>query len=160
MPDFLRFPATLVMSDVPTHGSVLAFDFGQRRIGVAVGELSLGLAHPLATIDAADNARRFQAIARFCDEWQPVLFVIGLPSHADGQPHEMTRLSERFAARLHETFARPCVLVDERYTSVLAESLLTEAQCFGRKRKPALDQLAAQQILHTYFCVAVNHALT
>lgn len=151
MPELITIPTSLDWAYLPKQGSVLAFDFGERRVGVAVGELALGLAHPLMTIDASEQARRFDAIAALCNEWQPVMFVVGLPTHADGQAHELTRLSHRFATRLHEKFAKPCVLVDERYTSVLAESLLTEAQCFGKKRKPALDQLAAQQILHTYF---------
>ena len=65
-------------------GTVLAFDFGEKRIGVALGDLGLGLAHPLVTVSDAITERRFDAIAKLIAEWRPVLLVVGLPTHADG----------------------------------------------------------------------------
>ena len=134
-----------------TEGAVLAFDFGQRRIGVAVGNLGLGLAHPLATISSASRIEQFESIFRLIREWQPVLLVVGLPLHADGIEHELTRRSRRFARRLEGRFGIKTVLVDERHTSIDASTALREAGIKGKKQKPVLDQVAAQLILQTYF---------
>jgi putative Holliday junction resolvase len=84
-------------------------------------------------------------------EWQPVLLVAGLPVHADGSEHELTRLSRRFAQQLEGRFGVPVVLVDERYTSISASSALRETGVKGKKQKPMLDQVAAQLILQAYF---------
>jgi putative Holliday junction resolvase len=131
--------------------TLLAFDFGERRIGVAVGNALLGIAHPLCTIDTEITDDRFARIAALIDEWHPEALVVGLPTHADGSEHELTRLSRRFANRLKGRFTLPVWLVDERHTSLLAESLLKEAGLRGRKQKPVLDQVAAQAILQTWF---------
>jgi putative Holliday junction resolvase len=133
------------------EGCVLGFDFGERRIGVAVGDGLLGIAHPLCTIDTELTAERFARIGQLISEWQPTLLVVGLPTHADGTEHAMTLLSRRFANRLNGRFNLPVHLVDERHTSLLAESLLHEAGLHGRKQKPVLDQVAAQAILQTWF---------
>lgn len=132
-------------------GTTLAFDFGERRIGVAMGETLLGIAHPLTTIDTEITEQRFAAIGKLIDEWRPAQLVVGLPVHADGTEHDLTRLSRRFANRLKGRFDLPVWLVDERHTSLIAESLLNEAGVRGRKQKPALDQVAAQAILQTWF---------
>lgn len=133
------------------EGTALAFDFGERRIGVAVGEPLIGTAHPLVTIDTEVNEARFAAIEALIGEWQPAHLVVGLPVHADGTEHDMTRLARKFAQRLKGRFALPVWLVDERHTSELAESMLQEAGVRGRKQKPMLDQVAAQAILQTWF---------
>ncbi|CUA85292.1 RNAse H-fold protein YqgF [Gulbenkiania indica] len=132
-------------------GTALAFDFGERRIGVAVGEPMLGIAHPLTTIQAQTTDDRFAAIARLLDEWRPAQLVVGLPTHADGRPHAMTQLARRFAQRLKGRYGLPVWLVDERHTSLVAESLLEEAGLKGRRQKPVLDQVAAQAILQAWF---------
>ncbi|WP_024301301.1 Holliday junction resolvase RuvX [Pseudogulbenkiania sp. MAI-1] len=132
-------------------GTTLAFDFGERRIGVAMGETLLGIAHPLTTIDTEITEQRFTAIGKLIEEWRPAQLVVGLPVHADGTEHDLTRLSRRFANRLKGRFGLPVWLVDERHTSLIAESLLNEAGVRGRKQKPALDQVAAQAILQTWF---------
>ena len=134
-----------------TGATALAFDFGQRRIGVAVGNLGLRLAHPLATISSTNTDEQFESISRLIREWQPVLLVAGLPLHADGIEHEITRQARRFARRLEGRFGIKTVLVDERYTSIDASAALREAGIKGKKQKPLLDQVAAQLILQTYF---------
>lgn len=139
-------------------GTVLAFDFGKRRIGVAVGEQGLQLAHPLTTIDCVMTKQRFEAITRLIDEWQPVLLVVGLPTHADGTEHELTRLSRQFARRLEGRFGIKVRLVDERYTTITARSALGELGIKGKKQKTMLDQIAAQHILQSFF--DCNHAAT
>src|SRR5262245_18512598 len=85
----------------PRTGTVLAFDFGTRRVGVAVGDFETGIAHPLTTIDHADNRTRFAAVGRPIAEWRPVLLVVGAPAHADGTAHPVGQLARRFAQRLH-----------------------------------------------------------
>ncbi len=132
-------------------GTILAFDFGEKRIGVAVGNLELGLAHPLATIRNENKEKCFTSIGLLISEWQPVLLLAGLPTYADGTEHELTRRSRQFARRLEGRFGIPTVLVDERYTSVSADSALREASVKGRKQKHLLDQVAAQLILQSYF---------
>ena len=132
-------------------GPVLAFDFGEKRIGVAVGDLALRIAHPLSTIAADDNATRFREIAAAIAEWQPVRLVVGLPMHADGTEHEVSRLARRFAQRLEGRFGVPTALVDERFTSRSAEEKLRASGAGARKIDDALDAAAAQEILQAYF---------
>jgi putative pre-16S rRNA nuclease len=132
-------------------GTVLAFDFGKKRIGVAVGNTALKLAHPLTTIHSGKNDQRFAAIHALIAEWQPVLLIVGLPCHSDGTAHEMTHLSQRFARRLTGRFNLQALLVDERYTSRSASTALQQAGVSSRKQKPFLDQVAAQHILQSFF---------
>ena len=124
--------------------TVLAFDFGLKRIGVAVGEPELGTAHPLPAIAAAGDAR-FAAIKKLVHEWRPAQFLVGRPLSSGGSPHLVTRQAERFARRLEGRFRLPVARVDERFTSVEAEHRLR-----GQKRKP-VDSVAAQLILEQYF---------
>ena len=125
--------------------TVLAFDFGIKRIGVAVGEPELGTAHPLPGIAITGKAR-FAAIARLVAEWKPARLVVGLPLAADGSAHDTTERAARFARQLLGRFALPVELVDERYTSVAAAQQLR-----GRRAtKLAIDSVAAQLILEQY----------
>jgi len=132
-------------------GTVLAFDFGERRIGVAVGELQLRVAHPLDTIDAHANEARFARIEALLDEWQPVLLLVGLPLSSDGSEHAMTSLARRFALRLQGRFGIETRLVDERFTSVEAEQQIRDLGLDARKSRSKVDQLAAKLILESYF---------
>lgn len=140
------------------QGVILAFDFGKKRIGVAIGNNALGIARPLVTIDSEVTERRFAAIAQLIDTWQPVLLVVGLPVNSDGTAHELTQLSQRFARRLAGRFNIKVILSDERYTSQTASAALREAGITGRKQKSVLDQVAAQQILQSFF--DEQHAIT
>lgn len=136
---------------IPSQSTLLAFDFGAKRIGVAVGNSVSETAQPLTTLHGEQNEQRFAAIESLIREWQPAQLVVGLPCNDDGTPHEMTRLCRRFANRLKGRFDLPVILVDERYTSAAASSQLNEAGIRGIKQKPLLDQIAAQQILQAYF---------
>lgn len=136
---------------MPDAGTVLAFDFGEKRIGVAVGDMSIGIAHPLETIADESNEIRFAAIAAMVTEWSPVRLVVGLPFYLDGVEHELTRLSRKFARRLQGRFNLPVDMVDERLTSAEAEQTLNEIGIHGRSQKPMIDQVAAQRILQSYF---------
>jgi len=132
-------------------GTLLAFDFGTRRIGIAIGNTMLRRANPLTTIDEEKTEARFAAIASLLTEWQPCALVVGLPGNVDGTPHELSALCRRFANRLKGRFNLPTILVDERYTSLAASAQLNEEGIHGRKQKALLDQYAAQQILQAYF---------
>ncbi|MEQ1597847.1 MAG: Holliday junction resolvase RuvX [Methylotenera sp.] len=132
-------------------GTVLAFDFGEKRIGVATGETILKVAHPLTTINAEENEVKFAQIANIIHEWRPCLLVVGLPMHMDNEPHLLTQLSKKFAQRLEGRFNLPVVMVDERLSSVEAARNLSEACVKGIKQKAMLDAVAAQSILQSYF---------
>jgi putative Holliday junction resolvase len=131
--------------------TVLAFDFGEKRVGVAVGDLDVRIAHPLDTIAAEDNATRFAHIEKLVAEWRPVQFVVGLPAHADGTEHEVSRLARRFAQRLERRFALPVARGDERLTSRAAESRLIDSGVRGQKLRASVDAAAAREILEAYF---------
>ncbi|HZP86316.1 MAG TPA: Holliday junction resolvase RuvX [Burkholderiales bacterium] len=135
----------------PRRGTVLAFDYGEKRLGVAVGELELSLAHPLETIAAADPVRCDAAIARLVREWGPVMFVVGLPRSMDGRDSEIVRRCEEFARKLAAQFALPVEMVDEYLTSQAARMALEQAGVRGLRQKAMRDQVAAQQILQAYF---------
>jgi putative Holliday junction resolvase len=130
-------------------GTLLAFDFGTRRIGVALGNRLLRVAHPLTTIDAEANAVRFAAIAALVDEWRPERLVVGRPLHLDGTGHAMTLAAERFARQLEGRFGLPVTAVDERLTTQEAKALLAAS---GRGAdRGARDAEAARLVLQAYF---------
>lgn len=133
------------------HGTILAFDFGEKRIGVAIGETAFRMAHPLTTIEGAGNNARTAAIGALIAEWKPVGLVVGLPVHMDGTEHAMTARARTFARRLEGSFHLPVRLVDERLTTWDASLLLREAGLDSRKAKPVRDQVAAQRILQAFF---------
>jgi putative Holliday junction resolvase len=118
--------------------TVLAFDFGLKRIGVAVGEPELRTAHPLPAVAG------FAQIEELVAQWKPARLVVGLPVAERGE-HPFARRVERFARQLEGRFRLPVARVDERFSSVEAESRLR-----GAKRKP-IDSVAAQLLLEQYF---------
>lgn len=104
-----------------TEQVVLGFDFGTRRIGVALGNSVTRQARPLRVIGGATSDARWKAIAALIDEWQPARFVVGLPRHPDGADHAMTRQSQRFGRQLAGRYGVPVSFVDERYSSAVLE---------------------------------------
>ncbi len=121
--------------------SLMAFDFGLRRTGVATGQRLLGLARPLTTVTAEGDAR-FERIAALVREWQPDALVVGVPRHPDGAEHENTQRARRFARQLHGRLRLPVYEVDERYSTV-------EVRASGLVRD--VDAAAAALILEQYF---------
>ncbi|MEY3864036.1 MAG: hypothetical protein RL183_922 [Pseudomonadota bacterium] len=116
--------------------TILAFDFGEKRIGVAVGNTITKTAEALKIIQEKNQDEKFKAIEALIQEWQPELLVVGLPTHPDGAEHEMTQKAKRFGNQLHGRFQKEVVWVDERYTSVSVQD--------------GNDALAAQLILQQY----------
>lgn len=139
----------------PRSGTVLAFDFGTKRVGVAVGDAALGTAHPLPGLHAADGAARLAAVARLVAEWGPSALVVGLPLDVNGAPQASTLRAQRFARQLEARFRLPVARVDERYSSVAADSRMREAggalRAARAVRKQTLDSYAAQLLLEQYF---------
>ena len=138
------------MPSAPSAGTILAFDFGTRRIGVAVGEATTGLAHPLATIEAERSDQRFAAIAALIGEWRPALLLVGLPTHADSTEHELTARARRFARQLEGRFGVAVELADERFTTQAATEALSAAGVTAREQRSVRDRVAAQLILQAY----------
>jgi putative Holliday junction resolvase len=132
-------------------GTVLAFDFGTRRIGVAIGEMMLGQARPLTTLTVATNDARFTAIAKLIGEWQPTRLVVGLPRSANGDEHEMTERCQRFARQLEGRYRLPVTLIDERFSSTAAEAELRDRGLDWQARKSRIDAEAAAILLQSYF---------
>lgn len=125
------------------HATLLAFDFGTKRTGVAAGNTLTKSAQPLRTV-AAEGDARFELIAALIDEWQPAALVVGVPFHPDGAEHENTRRARRFARQLHGRFRLPVHEVDERWST-------TEALARGAKDA---DAAAAAILLDQYFAQA------
>ncbi|QDL38979.1 Holliday junction resolvase RuvX [Rhodoferax sediminis] len=118
--------SSLVRPDVPLHlQTFLAFDFGLKRTGVAVGNRLLRSAQPQATIKAEGDAR-FALVQARIEEWQPDALVVGVPFHPDGAAHENTARARKFARQLRGRFGLPVFEVDERYST-------TEALAAGAK---------------------------
>ncbi len=116
--------------------TILAFDFGEKLIGVAVGNTITKTAEALKIIQEKNQDEKFKAIEALIQEWQPQSLVVGLPTHPDGAEHEMTLKAKRFGNQLHGRFQKEVVWVDERYTSVSVQD--------------GNDALAAQLILQQY----------
>lgn len=121
--------------------TVLGFDFGLKRIGVAVGNTGIRQAQTLTIIGSATNDGKFAEIAGLIKEWQPTLCIVGLPRHPDGAEHDMTVRCRRFANQLHGRFDVATVLVDERYSSAV----------ISHQRGERIDDQAAAIILQQYF---------
>jgi putative Holliday junction resolvase len=128
--------------------TIVAFDFGLRRIGVAVGQGVTASASPVAAVRNSDAGPDWRAIATIVSEWHPSRLIVGMPLHEDGAPSEMSGRVERFVGEL-KRFDLPVQLVDERYSSLEAAEMLksqrTEGQR-GRVNKEAIDSMAAALI--------------
>ncbi len=123
--------------------TVMAFDYGTRRIGVAVGNTVTKAGQPIQTIAENGDDARFRLIAVLLKEWQPDRLVVGLPCHPDGAEHEMTAKAKRFGNQLHGRFHLPVDWVDERYTSAILEG--------NPEMRDNLDAQSAALILEQYF---------
>ncbi|MDQ3564665.1 MAG: Holliday junction resolvase RuvX [Pseudomonadota bacterium] len=132
--------------------SVLGFDFGTKRIGVAVGQTITRTANPVATVRASDGRPDWSAINALIDAWTPGSIVVGMPVNMDGSEHTLAPAALRFAGQLAGRFGLPVYTVDERLSSYEARSREPE-----RKRGP-VDAIAAQVILETWFADPAPHS--
>lgn len=134
------------MPDQPL--TVLGFDFGLKRIGVAVGNALIGSATPLTVLSAQDGAPDWSRIHALREEWQPHRLLVGLPLNMDGSESELSLCARRFANRLNGRLGLPVELVDERLTSFAARGELLAAG--SRRGKPPVDALAAALIIESW----------
>jgi putative Holliday junction resolvase len=141
---------------VTVSGTLIGFDFGERRIGVAVGETETRIANPLGAIEESANEARFRAIGKLVDEWQPAAFVVGRPRHSDDSPHAVAKLAEKFARRLSARYGLPVAFVDETLTSATAQAELRGMRTRAG-RKSDVDALAATMILQSYLDSPQTH---
>lgn len=126
--------------------TVLAFDFGLKRTGVALGNTLTGGARPIGTIETAENDKRFARVAQLIDEWRPDLLVVGLPLGNDGSETPIAKRARRFGQQLGGRFGLPVKFVDERYSSAVVEDAIKP----GRSDKAAVDAAAAAVILQAW----------
>lgn len=141
-------------ADAPSTGTCLGFDFGTRRIGVAVGDAALATARPLATVGVGATGPDWRAIDALVAEWTPAALVVGLPLTADGQEQPLTSHARGFARRLAARTGLPAFAADERYSSIGAGQALAGARADGRRRrrvgKGEIDAAAAALILERW----------
>ena len=133
--------------------TLLGFDFGTKRIGIAIGQEVTGTVNPLTTVTAIKHKPDWDSITKIIKEWQPDLLVVGLPLHMDGTEQKMTQAARRFSNQLHGRYHIPIALMDERLSSHEAESILNE-QSSSRDSlfpdKAQIDMISAQLILESW----------
>ena len=132
--------------------TILAFDFGLRRIGVAVGQDVTGSASPLGVVANGENGADHESIRKLLDEWSPARLVVGMPLHADGSQSDMSKAVSGFVNEL-EAYGLPVETTDERYSSIEAENALKNARqqgSRGRISKADIDAAAAVFIAERY----------
>ena len=138
--------------------TLLGFDFGTKRIGIAIAQEVTGTANPLTTITAVKHKPDWDSISKIIKEWQPDLLVVGLPLHMDGSEQPMTQAARRFSNQLNGRYQIPIVLMDERLSSNEAESIINE-QSGSPSRFPdkgQIDMISAQLILQSWMSLNQN----
>jgi putative Holliday junction resolvase len=142
MPDPLPWPHA-PSGALARAETILGFDFGERRIGVAVGNTLTGGASPVTIIEATESQIRFAQLGRLIAQWCPDRLVVGRPTHSDGKPLPVTARCERFARQLQGRFGKPVHLVNENYSTTSARALDDEARTGYRGRASREDEDAA-----------------
>ncbi|MEY8710069.1 Holliday junction DNA helicase RuvA [Mangrovibacter phragmitis] len=132
-------------------GTILAFDFGTRSIGVAIGQKITGTARPLSALKAKDGIPDWEQIDRILKEWQPDFLVVGLPLNMDGTEQPLTARAKKFANRLHGRFGITVELHDERLSTVEARAGLFAQGGFKALDKGSVDSASAVVILESWF---------
>ena len=132
-------------------GTLLAFDFGTRSIGVAIGQRITGTARPLTAIKAQDGTPDWNIIARLLKEWQPETVVVGLPLNMDGSEQPLTARARNFANKIHGRVGVAITLHDERLSTVEARAGLFEQGGFRALNKGSVDSASAVVILESFF---------
>jgi putative Holliday junction resolvase len=131
--------------------TILAFDFGLRQIGVAVGNMQMQTSQALAIVNAKNGKPDWQAIEKLMKDWQPNLLVIGDPLNMDGSAGEMSDRANKFARRLHGRWGIAIEMADERLSSFEAKQDMRELGHRGDYKDKPIDSYAAQLILQTWF---------
>ena len=130
--------------------TLLGFDFGTKRIGVAIGQMITKTARPLCVIPAKNGVPHWETIAKLIKDWQPDALVVGVPLNMDGTEQPLTRAAKKFSDLLHERFQLPVHGIDERLSSVEARARLFDAGGYKALKNTAIDSIAAQLILQNW----------
>lgn len=133
-----------------TIRTVLAFDFGLRQIGVAVGNTALKTAQPLAVVAAKNGKPDWQVLEKLVQQWQPDLLVVGDPLNMDGSASEMSVRAKKFAQRMHGRWGTAFEMTDERLSSFEAKQDMRERGHRGDYKDAPIDSYAAELILQTW----------
>jgi len=131
--------------------TVLGFDFGLKKIGVAIGQRITGTASPLTRLSAQDGAPQWDRVQQLIEEWTPQLFIVGYPLHMDGSEQPVSKAAKRFGNRLAGRFQLPVIWVDERLSSLEAESYLTDLKKTSESDKLNIDSVSAKLIIEQWF---------
>lgn len=140
---------------LPSKLTIIAFDFGMSRIGIAIGDGYLKIPHPLATVTGKNKFEKFAKIRDLVEKWQPQKFVVGIPSEnseiLSANKAQLITNIKRFSNRLKENFKIDVEFVNEEYSSFIASSKLNEQKVFALNQKDKVDAMAATIILQRYF---------
>ncbi len=131
--------------------TILAFDFGLRQIGVAVGNLPLKTTQSLPVIRARNGKPDWQLIEKLMQDWEPDLIVVGDPVNMDGSAGQMSERAQKFARRLHGRWGTATEMADERLSSFEAKQTMRERGHRGNYKDKPVDSYAAELILQTWF---------
>ncbi|EMH4163844.1 Holliday junction resolvase RuvX [Pluralibacter gergoviae] len=132
-------------------GTLIAFDFGTRSIGAAVGQRITGTARPLAALKAQEGTPDWNLIERLLKEWQPEAVIVGLPLNMDGTEQPLTVKARKFANRIQGRFGVKIILHDERLSTVEARAGLFEQGGYRALNKGKIDSASAVVILESFF---------
>jgi putative holliday junction resolvase len=138
------------------HHILLGFDFGTKRIGVAIGQMVTKTARPLAMIPAVSGIPQWEKIAKLIKEWQPDALVVGVPLNMDGTEQPLTALAKTFAESLQQQFNLPVYGIDERLSSVEAKARLFEEGGYKALKNTQIDSVAAQLILQNWIMLQAD----
>lgn len=137
---------------MPNKQTIMAFDYGDARIGIAIGNTLIKIPHPVTTIEGEGMWAKIDALEQIINKWSPDIFIVGIPHESDHpQKIQLINTIKNFTKRISKKYAREVIMINEDFTSMHASSLLNEQNIYDRAQQGKLDQLAACSILQTYF---------
>ncbi len=139
------------MPDLNTPNMIMAFDFGTQKMGMAVGQSMIESANPLALFPMKDGIPNWDELLKIIRQYQPNLFLVGLPLNMDDTESELSARSRKFARRLRHQTNIETLMVDERLTTREARGELEQYQAQRRKKKLAADSIAAALFIESWY---------
>lgn len=130
--------------------SFMSFDYGKKRIGIAMGQRITQSANGIGCISAVDGKPNWEQLDKLVAEWKPDAFVVGLPLNMDGSESDMSKRANKFSKRLHGRFGKPSFTIDERLTTFEAKQTAKSMGHKGHYKSDPVDELAAQLILQSW----------
>jgi len=130
--------------------SIMSFDYGKKRHGIAMGQRITQTANGITCISAKDGKPNWDELDKIVQEWQPDAFVVGLPLNMDGSPSDMSKRANKFSNRLHGRYGKPSFTIDERLSTFAAKAQAKDLGHKGHYKSDPVDEIAAQIILQTW----------